>query len=263
MNALTTVLRAKPLVRAARLASDYVDLQWSLTIRALERAAPSVSGRMIDVGCGEKPYAHLFAAYVTEHIGVERQDTFAQTSALSRGTGPDVLYDGETLPFPDESFDSALNVQVLEHTPRPLELLAEITRVLKKDGVLVLMAPFSFRLHEEPHDYFRYTPHGLRSLCERVGLEIVSVEPMGTLWTVIGHKLNTYFALSVARMGSVAQSLNKLGHESVATAAPRLWTLPIVAPAMVCVAASSRLLDQLIPEPTETLSFIVIAKRVR
>jgi SAM-dependent methyltransferase len=260
MMSLRELLRAVSVPRIARLASDYVDLQWSLTIAALARVAPLASGRLVDVGCGDKPYLKLFTPYVREYIGVEREDTFSSTNAVARGKA-DVVYDGNRLPFPDASFDTGLSVQVLEHTPKPLELLMEMARVIKPGGLLIVMAPFSFRLHEEPHDYFRYSPHGLRSLCERAGFEIQSMEPMGSLWAVIGHKLNTFLGLSVARMGSVAQSLDKLGHEAAESRAPRFWTLPVVAPAMFGVAATSRILDRVIPDRTETLSFIATARR--
>ncbi|HMJ09882.1 MAG TPA: class I SAM-dependent methyltransferase [Polyangiaceae bacterium] len=260
MKPLQRLLGMPPISRAARRAADYVDLQWSLTISALKRVAPQAHGRLIDVGCGHKPYVDIFTPYVDEYIGVEREDTFAHTNAQVQGEA-DVIYDGERLPFPDASFDTALNVQVLEHTPAPLELLTEIARVLKPGGLLILMAPFSFRLHEEPHDYFRYSPYGLRHLCERAGLDMCSVEPMGALWSVMGHKLNSYLGLSVARMGGVAQSLQKLGHEPTKQQSPRFWTLPIVVPAMFWVETSSRVLDRIIPDSAETLSFIATAKR--
>jgi SAM-dependent methyltransferase len=141
-----------PVRRTFRAASDWIDLQWSLNDAALRAIAPRARGRLLDVGCGDKPYEGIFRPYVTEYIGVEHEATFAETSADSHAVRPDVLYDGQRLPFEDKSFDTVLNVQVLEHTPHPGALVKEMGRVLKNDGVLILTAPFSFRLHEEPHD---------------------------------------------------------------------------------------------------------------
>ena len=246
--------------RAIRAAADWIDLQWSLVYQSLARLAPRARGRLIDVGCGDKPYEHLFRPYVSEYVGVEPEETFNLTSASTRGKA-DVYYDGKRLPFPDASFDTVINVQVLEHTPRPAELIGELARVLRKDGLLILTAPFSFRLHEEPHDYFRFSPHGLRELCERAGLEIVEIHPMGTLWSLLGHKVNTYLALEVARAGAMAQSMGKLGHEATAAEnGTRAWVLPLVAPAMAAVALGSRLLDRAIPDKTETLGFSLVAR---
>ena len=249
-----------------RRTSDWVDLQLSLILDSLRKVAPLAHGRLLDVGCGDKPYEAIFRPHVTEYVGVEHEGTFGLTSAAEPGPGasgrrgPDVLYSGERLPFPDRSFDTVLNVQVLEHTPRPAELVREMARVLKDDGLLILMAPFQFRLHEEPHDYFRYSPHGLRELCARAGLEITQIEQQGSLWSLMGHKLNSYLAFRVAQMGGMAQGMGKLGHEKATVARPRYWTLPWVAPSMVAVAFGARVLDRVLFDPEETLGFLVLAR---
>jgi SAM-dependent methyltransferase len=165
------------------------------------------------------------------------------------------------LPFDDASFDTVINIQVLEHTPRPRELVREMSRVLKAGGLLILVAPFQFRLHEQPHDYFRYSSHGLRHLCEDADLEVGEVRALGSLWSVIGHKINSYLAFRVGRIGGIAQQLGKLGHEKAAAPRPRLWTLPFVGASMVAVAGLARVLDPLLSEPDETLTFLVLARR--
>src|SRR6185369_3280766 len=141
----------KTVQRSVRRLADWIDLQWSLLIRALERVAPRARGMLLDVGCGDKPYEHIFRPYVAHYLGIERQTTFHATAANLGSSGPDFLYDGDRLPFEDGSFDTVINIQVLEHTPYPRYLVAEMSRVLKKGGSLILAAPFSFRLHEEPH----------------------------------------------------------------------------------------------------------------
>jgi SAM-dependent methyltransferase len=207
---------------------------------------------------------------VTEYIGVEHRDTFELT-ATGAGTqsapgspakrGPDILYTGDRLPFADKSFNTVLSVQVLEHTPRPAELVLEMSRVLADDGVMILLAPFQFRLHEQPHDYFRYSPHGLRQLCEAAGLELTHVEQQGSLWSVLGHKLNSYLAFRVALMEGLAQDMGKLGHEKASVVRPRYWTFPLVAPSMMAIALGARVLDRVLFDPEETLGFLVVARR--
>src|SRR5204863_8236164 len=142
----------------------------------------------------------------------------------------------------------------------PRQLVAEMARVLKKDGTLILAAPFSFRLHEEPHDYFRYSPHGLRELFGEARLVIDHIEQVGSLWSLLGHKVNSYLALHVARIGNKAQELGKLGHESTGQPQTRLWTLPFVVPAVVAVAAGARVMDRLFFERQEALGFVIVAK---
>src|SRR5262245_3609923 len=246
--------------RAARAVSDWVDLQWWLLVRVLERVAPHARGRLLDVGCGEKPFEQIFRPHVEEYLGIEHKSTFSATSANLSLSRPDFLYDGDRMPFDDASFDTVLSIQVLEHTPRPGALIAEMSRVLKNDGTLILAAPFSFRLHEEPHDYFRYTPHGLRELFNNAGLAIHQVEQVGSLWSLIGHKLNSYLAFHVARIGGAAQELGKLGHEAPDQPKARLWTLPFVAPAILAISIVARIMDRMFFERQEALGFVVIAK---
>jgi SAM-dependent methyltransferase len=242
-------------------AADLVDIEKVSLLDTLRSVAPSASGRLLDVGCGEKPYEHLFRPYVDAYLGVDLESTYVETSAAHRETKPDVLYDGKRLPFDDGSFDTVLNIQVLEHTPEPQALIDEMSRVLKPNGVLILTAPFSFRLHEEPYDFFRFSPHGLRVLCENAKLEVERLEARGGLWRVLGHKLNSYLGLRVARMGGMAQSLGKLGHERPDATRPRLWALPIVGPMMLGITAGAQLMDTHMPEPSEALGFLVTARK--
>jgi SAM-dependent methyltransferase len=249
-----------------RRTSDFVDLQLSLIRASLRRVAPRARGRLLDVGCGDKPFESIFRPFVTEYVGVEHRETFELTKASgpelggSKRPGPDVLYSGDRMPFPDRSFDTVLSVQVLEHTPQPGLLVREMARVLADDGILILMAPFQFRLHEQPHDYFRYSPHGLRQLCAEAGLEVTHVEQQGSLWSLLGHKLNSYLALRVALMGAMAQRMGKLGHEKATLERPRYWTLPVVGPSMLGIAVGARLLDRVAFDPEETLGFLIIAR---
>jgi SAM-dependent methyltransferase len=262
----TRFLPAEQARKWLRLSSDWVDLQLSLVLTALRRVAPQAKGRLLDVGCGDKPYQSIFQPYVSEYVGVEHRETFALTSAFGVEArapgerGPDVLYSGDRLPFADGSFDTVLNVQVLEHTPRPGQLVREMARVLAKDGLLILLAPFQFRLHEEPHDYFRYSPHGLRQLCSEAGLEVTHIEQQGSLWSVLGHKLNSYLAFRLARLAGLAQDMGKLGHEQLTVERPRYWTLPWVAPTMFAISAGARVLDRVLFDPEESLGFMVLAR---
>jgi SAM-dependent methyltransferase len=246
----------------ARRAADWVDIQWSLIERTLKSVAPRARGRLLDVGCGDKPYEAWFRPFVTSYVGIEHAATFAATSAGQRAHA-DVVYDGRSMPFRDGAFDTVLSVQVLEHTPHPGVLVKEMARVLAPDGLLMLTAPFSFRVHEQPHDYFRFSPYGLAKLCGDAGLEITETLHLGSLWSVLGHKLNTYLSFRVARVGGLIQQMGKLGHEAPAQERLRWWTLPVVGPAVVGTSVASRVLDRVAYEPEESLGFMVLARHAR
>ena len=133
---------------------------------AVRDLSGQVTGRVLDVGCGSKPYEKLFAA--AEYVGLEI-DT-PENRARKRA---DVYYDGTTFPFESESFDSIVCNQVLEHVFDPDRLLGEARRVLKPGGRMLLTVPFAWDEHEQPHDYARYASFGLFALLREAGFEII------------------------------------------------------------------------------------------
>lgn len=228
--------------------------------RLMRLAAPLTSGRLLDVGCGRKPYESFFEPYIIEYIGIENEATLTATADSASGAA-DHYYDGNILPFEDSFFDAVISVSVLEHSPSPHLLFMEMTRVLKPGGIMITHVPFSFRLHEEPHDYYRFTCHALRDLCTTNGLSVKDIFAQGSLWTVIGHKVTTYLAFRIGRMGQFAQSLNKLGMEKKQSQGSRLWTLPLVVPAILIIVFITRLLERFIPASEDCLAFMLIAEK--
>lgn len=153
--------------------------------KAMAECAPKLTGRLLDVGCGSKPYRSLFV--VDAYIGLDID------SDLSRQRGmADYFYDGNAFPFVDESFDSALCNQVLEHVFNPDEFLGEIARILKPGGKLLLTVPFVWDEHEQPYDFARYSSFGLRTLLERQGFRVIFHEKLGADPSIIFQLANAY-----------------------------------------------------------------------
>jgi SAM-dependent methyltransferase len=125
-----------------------------------------LKGDVLDVGCGNIPYRALVQA--TSYVGLDVDTPFTRKVGAA-----DVFYQGGTFPLGDASFDGVLCSQVLEHVFTPEAFLAEIRRVLRADGVLVLAVPFMWDEHEQPHDFGRYSSFGLRALLERSGFEVI------------------------------------------------------------------------------------------
>ena len=136
---------------------------------ALKQEAPKLKGRLMDFGCGRKPYENLFN--VSEYIGVDIQDA-GHNHKLSK---VDVFYDGKTIPFADSYFDSVFCGEVMEHVFTPSETLLEINRVVKKGGQILLTVPFCWNEHEIPYDYARYTSYGFATLLEVHGFKIIKM----------------------------------------------------------------------------------------
>jgi len=244
-----------------RRGADWFDLYLDGVYQALKTAAPYSRGRLLDVGCGTKPYQRFFESYVSAYVGVEYGDTFALTQDSNAAGRPDFYYDGTRLPFDDGSFQTVLSVSVLEHTPEPQSLFAEMARVLEPGGTMIQLVPFSFRLHEEPHDYYRFSPHALRHMCELNGLEVLEIGSHGSLWSIVGQKLVTHLVFSVSRLGGLAQSLGKLGFEKARPEKVRPWTLPITIPSAAVLVAGTKALERIAPTRDDALGFFLIARK--
>ncbi len=143
-------------------------------LRKIGLYAPQLKGRLLDFGCGEKPYQSLFNN-ATEYIGLD-YDGEGHDHA---NEGVDIYYDGLTIPFSDEHFDSVFSSEVFEHLFRLPTLLGEINRVMKVGGQLFITCPFSWEEHEIPVDYARYTRFALTDLLQKNGFEILVIDKNG------------------------------------------------------------------------------------
>lgn len=138
--------------------------------KQIKTKAVELSGSLLDFGCGTKPYKNYFIN-VAEYIGVDIK--IEGYGWEERQKAVDFFYDGKTIPFEDNRFDSMLCTEVLEHVFNIDELLAEFQRVLKPNGIALLTTPFMWEEHEMPHDFARYTTPALKHLYEKNGFEII------------------------------------------------------------------------------------------
>ena len=160
-----------------------VDLQVRTVYGFLKRIVPAMQGKVLDVGCGESPYAHLLTA-ASSYTGIDivYADRFGMTVKNDI-----ITFDGRTLPFSNEYFDHIICTEVIEHVEDPKAFVAELRRVLKSEGTLVATIPFSARVHYEPFDYQRFTSWGLKRLFAE--FKDVNVAPRGSDLVAIAAKL--------------------------------------------------------------------------
>ncbi len=152
---------------------------------AMIEFAPKLTGCLIDVGCGTQPYRTLFK--VCRYVGLDLDSELSRTVGLA-----DQFYDGATFPYADATFDSALCNQVLEHVFNPDEFLAEINRVLKPGGKLLLTVPFVWDEHEQPNDYARYSSFGLNAILVKQGFRVLLHKKLGADPSIIFQLANAY-----------------------------------------------------------------------
>lgn len=168
-----------------RALRERLDLHKRSVLHFVEDTARAVppGARLLDAGAGEGPYRPLFA-----HTRYVALDDRRGDAGWDYG-GLDVVGDLRRIPFRDGAFDAVLCTETLEHLTDPQDVVRELARVLRPGGRVHVTAPLSFREHQEPHDYFRYTRHGLRLLAERAGLRVVSIEPEGGYFRLLGDKI--------------------------------------------------------------------------
>lgn len=144
-------------------------------------------GDIVDLGCGNVPLYNVYKDITTSQTCVDWSNTLHKNLFLDKEVDLNDL-----LPFPDESFDSAILSDVLEHIRKPQELINEVHRVLRNKGVFILGVPFHYLIHETPYDYFRYTEYSLKMMADESKFEIVSLEPIGggiDVWGDLTSKL--------------------------------------------------------------------------
>lgn len=158
--------------------------------KGIKQHAGKLKGKLLDFGCGSKPYQDLFT--VEQYIGVD-----VEVSGHSHHKEEiDVYYNGKTIPFEDNYFDSVFSSEVFEHIFNLDDILSEIYRVLKKGGLALFTIPFVWDEHEIPYDFGRYSTFGIRHMMEQKGFEVLSIEKSThfmevwfQLWNLYLHNL--------------------------------------------------------------------------
>jgi SAM-dependent methyltransferase len=146
--------------------------------------------RVLDVGCGPKPYYPFFARASSEYIGV---DVVENPAAELRGPV-------EALPVDDASFDVVLCTQVLEHCDDPAQAVRELRRVTAPGGRVLLSTHGVQVYHPSPVDYWRWTHEGLRRVFDQNGdWSSLSVDAGAGTGSALAMLLGTYVEIALRR----------------------------------------------------------------
>ena len=209
---------------------------------ALEQARLFAHGTMLDIGCGTRRYEPIFAGSVESYIGLDWPE-FADRAL------PDVIGDAMRIPLRSASIDTVLATELMEHLPSPYGFLMEVARVLREQGTLILSVPFMEPLHEEPRDYYRFTPFSLRLLLEEHGFTIRQIWTKGGWWSVVlGSFVNQ-------ALYNWASPLDEAGHRH--SGLLTILVLPLCAMAQWLAYQ----LDRLFYSQKYTLGYTVVAVR--
>jgi ubiquinone/menaquinone biosynthesis C-methylase UbiE len=194
-------------------------------------------GKLLDIGCGEKPYAKMLKPYVAEHVGVDHEGTLHDKSNIDR------FGSAYEIPAEDNEFDSVICTSVLEHLEEPDKAIAECNRVLKTGGVAIYATDLFWHLHEEPRDFYRYTKYGLRYLFEKNGFEVLELIPLSGFCVTFGQEL-VYYLWRFRRGGK----LN-----------PLWWIIPVIG---TIIQGVCYLLNKIDHSEQFTWAYLLVATKV-
>ncbi len=156
--------------------------------------------RIIDVGCGSRPYESLFSG--NEYIGIDVDGGGHKKDDKL----PDSFFDGLNIPFEDKSFDVAICTEVLEHSPEPERLVADIARVLKPKGKLYVSVPFVWYEHEAPYDFRRFTSFGFKKLLEEEFV-VERIAPTSGVFGTVGQIISAFIIENFKPKNSITYPL--------------------------------------------------------
>jgi SAM-dependent methyltransferase len=164
----------------------------------IEKCSPDLKGKLLDFGCGTKPYKDLLKN-VDEYIGLDFPNDRVNGSTLST----DIVYDGKNIPLNNATFDAVLSTEVFEHVYNLDDTIKEINRVLKKGGMLLITCPFAYPEHEAPYDFARYSSFGIKYLLEKNGFSIVYYKKTGSYVAVLLQLISLYIFYFISKFGKL------------------------------------------------------------
>ena len=158
-------------------------------------------GNVLDVGG-----ASFFKTAIERKIPFEHWTVLESSSeSLSPSEDPRVkiqIGDGCAMEYPSNSFDTVLNIQVLEHTFEPFKMFSECMRVLKPGGTAIFLIPQTGTIHLAPYHFQNFMRFWVVEAARRTGVKIESLEPLGGWWTTIGARLLLVFFTAFRRKGN-------------------------------------------------------------
>jgi SAM-dependent methyltransferase len=165
--------------------------------------------RVLDAGCGDKPYYPFFAERASEYVGVDANHPAADLNAPL-----------ESLPVEDGSFDVVLCTQVLEHADDPAQVVRELRRVVRPGGRVLASTHGIQVYHPDPVDLWRWTHEGLRRLfAENAEWSTLTVTPAAGTTESVAMLVGLYVDLLArqVRLGPVGRGIVAVLNAGAAT----------------------------------------------
>jgi len=142
--------------------------------------------RILDVGCGSKPYSYLANDRIW--FGID----------IYQGPNVDLIIDGiSSWHLEDGAFDAILCTEVLEHAVDPALVVGEMLRVLKPNGIALITTPFLYGVHGAPYDFRRYTSFGLIKIVDK--FEVLKFGMLGGIGSSLAINFNNWIIATLTK----------------------------------------------------------------
>ena len=140
-------------------------------LKCFKSAAKKDTDRILDLGCGQKPYYH--SKLKGRIVCFDKLHT----------KKAHIIGDANCLPFKSNSFDKAVSVNSLYYFKNPFNVAWDIARILRKNGQLILVMPFIYPIHDAPYDKYRFTEYGIRELLKH-DFQILEIRAIGGIFNL-------------------------------------------------------------------------------
>lgn len=219
--------------------------QWLLGARTKTAAliGSTAHGNVLDIGCADR-WAEGVVGDALHYVALD----YPTTGRDLYRAHPHIFGDATKLPILDGTFDTVLLLEVLEHLRCPRQALEEVSRVLRPGGRMVLTMPFLYPIHDAPHDYQRFTVHGLARELDAAGFHVDAIEPTLGAAETAGLLLN----LAAAGMAQQAMRRRTVG----------MLFLPLIAVVIPLVNVAAWMMSRLLPSwSAMTAGYHVVATK--
>jgi len=156
--------------------------------RELEQARKYMKGLVLDIGGGRRRGSFTAPETATWLV-----------LDSSRDFKPHILGDAQSIPIRSNCIDCIKCTELLEHVEYPERVIAEISRVLKPGGTLLLSTPFIFPIHGDPFDFQRFTDQKLTRMLED-SFKIIALKKQGLYFTVLAYMMKHAYLKSESRL---------------------------------------------------------------
>ena len=132
-----------------------------------------LKGKVIDLGSKSDKMSYNRYLQKEENCSI----TYTDFAPISKGVEKVDLE--KPFPIEENSYDTVLCLNTLEHIYNGKNIVSESARILKKDGKFIGAIPFLVPFHPDPNDYFRYTHQAIEKMMIDAGFEKLEMKKLG------------------------------------------------------------------------------------